>query len=57
MQDIAGIDDGSNKQSTQSNEEEENKMDLLNNINYNPINSLENNIHEKNKMVMKKKKL
>ena len=49
MQDIAGIDDGSNKQSTQSNEDEENKMDLLNNINYNPINSLENNIHEKNK--------
>ena len=49
MQDIAGISVGSNKQSTESNEDEVNKMDHLNNINYHPINSLKNNIHEKNK--------
>ena len=57
IQDIAGISDGSNKQSTQSNEDEESRMDHLNNINYSPINSLEKNNNEENKKNGKKEKI
>jgi len=48
IQDMAGISVGSNKQSTQSNEDEENRTDHSYNINYSPTNSLENNINEEN---------
>ena len=57
IQDMAGISDGSNKQSTQSNEDEESRMGNLNNINYSPINSLENNNNEENKKNEKKEKI
>ena len=57
IQDMAGISVGSNKQSTQSNEDEENRTDHLNNISYSPINSLENNNNEENDKIEKKEKI
>ena len=53
VQEMAGISVGSNKQSTQSNEDEKPRIDHLNNISYgesnnSPINSLENNENEEN---------
>ena len=52
-QEMTGISVGSNKQSTQSNEDEEPRIDHLNNISYcesnnSPIKSLENNENEEN---------
>ena len=54
VQEMAGMSVGSNKQSTQSNEDEETRLDHLNNISYcesnnnSPINSLGNNENEEN---------
>ena len=54
VQEMARISVGSNKQSTQSNEDEEARLDHLNNISYcesnnnSPINSLGNNENEEN---------
>ena len=55
IQEMAGISVGSNKKSTQSNEDEEPRLDHLNNISYcesnnspSHINSLENNENEEN---------
>ena len=55
IQDMGGISIGTNKQSTQSNEDEDNRMDNLHNINYSPINSFENNASEENEKNDKKK--
>ena len=56
---MGGISIGSNKQSTQSNEDEDNRMDHLNNISCSPINSFENNdeIEENEKNYKKKEKI
>ena len=55
VQDMVGVSIGSNKQSTQSNEDEDNRIDNLHNISYSPINSFENNENEESEKNGKRK--